>query len=71
MTQRPSTIGCPISPDRAARCWAPTPRAPPSSVANVLFKPLPRVPPERKFKLFIIVSSRYRIKVPHEEYLFL
>ena len=51
MTKRPNTIGCPMSPNIAAKRSTPTPRAPPSSVAKVLFKPLPSVPPERKFKI--------------------
>jgi hypothetical protein len=38
-------MGCPISPDKIAREWTPTPRAPADKVAIILLKPLPSVAP--------------------------
>ena len=71
-TKKPSIIGSPVSPERAAKLSAPTPRAAPSSVANILFKPFPRVPPEWKVRTiynhkinFEVLA--YGIKMPHKE----
>jgi hypothetical protein len=49
-TKNPSKMGSAICPERLARWCAPSPKAPASNVANALFKPLPRVAPEKYVK---------------------
>lgn len=44
-TKNPVTMGCPVSPDRVAREWTPTPRAPADKVATIPFNPFPSVAP--------------------------
>ena len=46
-TKSPSKMGSPMCPDRLAKWYAPSPKAPASNVVNVLFKTFPRVTPEK------------------------
>ena len=46
-TKSPSKMGSPMCPDRLAKWYAPSPKAPASNVANALFKPFPIVAPEK------------------------
>lgn len=46
-TKRAISMGSPVSPERVAKRCAPTPRAAAVKVANILFKPLPSVDPEK------------------------
>ena len=40
-------MGSPMCPVRLAKWYAKSPKAPASNVANALFKPFPRVAPEK------------------------
>lgn len=41
-------MGRPLSPETSANHWTPKPREAPSSVANILLRPFPRVAPENQ-----------------------
>ena len=47
-TKTAISMGSPFSPERVAIQCAPTPRPPATRVANILFKPLPSVAPDKK-----------------------
>ena len=44
-TKKVSSMGFPISPERAAKRWRPKPRAPADNVAAILFTSFPIVAP--------------------------
>ena len=63
-TKNPSTMGSPFSPERVARWWTPTPRAPADNIASILFKTFPRVAPTEDWEKIKKKTSQMELLVP-------